>query len=136
MSLRSTIKEHPMYVIEQTRPEPTPLPGIEHATWAGAADGLTELSVWRQSLAPGAGTPPHSHGCDEIVLCLAGSGEVHVGTDVHRFGPAATVVLPKGSVHQLVNTGSTAMEIVGIFAATPVSTRLPDGESIDLPWRS
>ncbi len=125
-----------MNVLEQARPQPTALPGIDHATWAGAADGLTDLSVWRQSLAPGACTPPHSHGCDEIVLCLAGSGEVHVGCDVHRFGADATLVLPTGSVHQLFNTGPTPMEIIGIFAATPVSTCLPDGAAIELPWRS
>ena len=125
-----------MYVIEQTRPASTPLPGIDHATWAGCADGLTELSLWRQSLAPGACTPPHSHGCDEIVLCLSGSGEVHIGGEVHRFGADTTIVLPKGGVHQLFNTGATPMETLGIFAATPVQTRLPDGESIDLPWRS
>ena len=125
-----------MHVIEQARPEPTPLPGIDHATWAGAAEGLTALSLWRQRLAPGACTPPHSHGCDEVVLCLAGSGEVHVGGEVHRFAAERTVVLPKGSVHQLLNTGATPMEVLGIFSATPVTTRLPDGAEIDLPWRS
>ena len=30
-----------MSVIEQTAPQPTPIPGIAHATWAGRDDGLT-----------------------------------------------------------------------------------------------
>ena len=125
-----------MTVIEQARPEATPLPGVHHATWAGAADGLQQLSLWRQTLAPGACTPPHQHDCDEVVLCLGGQGEVHVDGHAHRFGPEQTVVLPKGGVHQLFNTGAQPLEMLGIFAATPVATSLPDGVAIDRPWRT
>ena len=125
-----------MYVIEQQRPQPTVLAGIAHATWAGAADGVANLSVWRQSLAPGGATPPHRHDCDEVVLCLGGAGEVHVDGQVHRFGERSTVVLPKGVVHQLFNVGAAPLETLGIFALSPVGTFLPDGPAIELPWRS
>ena len=125
-----------MYVIEQPRLEPAAIPGIAHATWAGAADGLQQLSVWRQSVAPGGATPPHSHECDEVVLCLGGWGEVHIDGQAHRFGPDMTVVLPRGKLHQLFNVGTTPLETLAVFAATPVATRLPDGQAIDLPWRT
>lgn len=125
-----------MKAIEQQAPAATALPGIMHTTWAGEADGLEQLSVWRQTMAPGAATPPHSHDCDEVVLCLAGWGEVHSEGEVLRFGADTTLVLPRGRVHQIFNTGPLPMEILGIFAATPVSTRLPDGQALALPWRS
>ena len=125
-----------MVVIAQSRPEPAPIPGIEHATWAGQAEGLDQLSLWRQTLAPRAATPPHSHPCDEVVLCLAGEGEVHTGGAVHRFTADTTVVLPRDRVHQLFNTGTVPLQILGVFAATPVATHLPDGHALDLPWRS
>jgi quercetin dioxygenase-like cupin family protein len=125
-----------MNVIDQKRPQATVLPGIAHATWAGTADGLAELSVWRQTMAPGSATPPHSHDCDEAVLCLSGWGEVHSAGQVRRFGADTTVVLPRGCVHQLFNVGPMPLETVGIFAATPVATQLPDGVPLELPWRS
>ncbi len=125
-----------MYVIEQKRPSATPLPGIEHATWAGTADGLGQLSLWRQSLAAGAATPPHRHDCDEVVLCLGGSGEVEIDGAAHRFGADCTVVLPRGVVHRIRNAGARPLEILGIFAATPVAAYLPDGGAIDIPWHS
>lgn len=125
-----------MNVLSQQRPAPTALPGIDHATWAGAAQGLGQLSVWRQTLAPGAATPPHRHGCDEVVLCLGGQGEVRIDGRTQRFGADTTVVLPKGLEHELVNVGAVPLEVVGIFAATPVSTYLPDGRAIELPWAS
>jgi quercetin dioxygenase-like cupin family protein len=125
-----------MNIIDQQSPEPTGLPGIEHITWAGEADGLAQLSVWRQTMAPGAATPPHSHDCDEVVLCLAGWGEVHSEGRAQRFGADTTLVLPRGCVHQLFNVGPMALETIGILAATPVATRLPDGKALELPWRS
>jgi quercetin dioxygenase-like cupin family protein len=125
-----------MIVIDQQKPQATVLPGIAHATWAGTADGLAELSVWRQTMAPGSATPPHSHDCDEVVLCLSGRGEVHSEGQVQRFGAETTLVLPRDRVHQLFNVGPMPLETVGIFAATPVATRLPDGVPLELPWRS
>lgn len=125
-----------MNVIEQTRPLAAPIPGIAHATWAGHADGLTQLSIWRQSVAPGGATPPHRHDCDEVVLCSAGCGELHVEGQVQRFGADSTLVLPQGVTHQIFNVGTAALEIIGIFGATPVGTMLPDGSLLDLPWRT
>jgi quercetin dioxygenase-like cupin family protein len=128
--------ENAMIVIEQSRPAPAPLPGIRHATWVGHDDGLTQLSMWRQTLEPGAATPPHSHPCDEVVLCLAGAGEVRIDGQAHRFGPETTVVLPQGKLHQIFATGPMPLEILGVFGATPVATHLPDGAAIELPWRT
>ncbi len=123
-------------VIDQARPEATPIAGIAHTTLASAADGLRRLSLWRQVLDPGAATPPHSHECDEVVICLSGRGEVHAEGKALRFGADSCVVLPQGLLHQLFNTGPGRMEIIGAFGSTPVVTRLPDGEAIDLPWPS
>jgi mannose-6-phosphate isomerase-like protein (cupin superfamily) len=125
-----------MNVHEQNRPEPTPIPGVAHATWAGRAEGLTQLSLWRQTLAPGAATPEHRHDCDEVLLCLSGWGELRSGAAVKRFGADQTVVLPRGRDHQIINAGPMPLEIVAILAATPVAVELSSGEPLALPWRS
>jgi quercetin dioxygenase-like cupin family protein len=125
-----------MYVLEQARPIPAPIPGLAHATWAGHDEGLQQISIWRQTRAPGAATPPHRHDCDEVVLCQGGVGELQVEDQRHRFGADSTVVLPRGRLHQIVNVGAEPLEIVGIFGATPVGTFLPDGEVLAVPWRT
>ena len=71
-----------------------------------------------------------------MVLCQSGHGELHLGGKVHRFGADTTLALPRRRVHQFFNTGTEPMEIVGVFAATPVVTRLPDGSELALPWRT
>lgn len=124
------------YVVEQSRPEATPIPGVFHATWAGSRDGLRSLSLWRQSLAPGGATPPHSHECEEIVMCLSGRGEVRIAGEVHAFGARQTVLLPANVPHQIFNVGPEPLEMTAVFAATPVPVALPDGSALELPWHS
>jgi quercetin dioxygenase-like cupin family protein len=125
-----------MTVIPQTRPEDTAIAGVAHSTWAAADEGLSQLSVWRQTLAPGAASPPHRHDCDEVVLCLAGQGEVHTEGRVHRFGADTTVALPRHQLHQLFNVGDEPLQLLAVLGATPVTTVLPDGQVLELPWRS
>lgn len=125
-----------MYVIEQHAPLPADIPGIAHATWAGHDDGLRQISLWRQTLAPGAATPPHRHDCDEVVLCQSGRGELRVDGQTLGFGPGSTLVLPGGRAHQILNAGADPLEILGVFGATPVGTFAPEGTAIELPWRT
>jgi mannose-6-phosphate isomerase-like protein (cupin superfamily) len=125
-----------MYVIDQQRPAEMPIPGLQHATWAGTEQGLTQMSLWRQTIAPGGATPPHRHDCEELVMCQSGRGELHIDGQVHAFGPDQTVALPRNVMHQIFNVGSEPMEIVAVLAATPVQVYLPDDSRLDLPWRT
>jgi mannose-6-phosphate isomerase-like protein (cupin superfamily) len=125
-----------MYVIDNARIAPTGLPGIVHRTLASRADGLNSLSVWMQTMAPGAATPPHRHDCDEVVVVLAGRGEVHIAGQVQAIGPNQTLVLPAEVDHQIVNTGDEPLQTLAALAATPVQVTLPDGSRFPLPWIS
>jgi mannose-6-phosphate isomerase-like protein (cupin superfamily) len=125
-----------MQVIANAAREKSTLPGIEHLTLAGTAQGLKRLSVWRQSMAPGCATPPHCHDCEEVVLVLEGTGEVLIGKERFAFGADSTLVLPPGVPHQIFNTGSVPLRTLAAFPETPVGTFLPDGAPLSLPWES
>ncbi|MEO8037234.1 MAG: cupin domain-containing protein [Betaproteobacteria bacterium] len=125
-----------MRVIDNTRLPLSSLPGIVHTTLAGSVDGLAHLSVWRQTIAPGAGTPPHRHACEEVVVVESGTGELLVAGQTQGFGPDSTLVIPGGVDHQILNTGTEPMHLVAAFSAAPVVVVLPDGNPIELPWRS
>lgn len=124
-----------MFVLPPTPLAPA-LPGIAHHTRASRANGLTQLSVWHQTLEPGAGTPHHRHDCDEIVLCIGGSGEVVSNGGTERFSAGSTLIFPADLYHTITNTGSSALEIIGVLAATPVVTRDESGTALPLPWAS
>lgn len=125
-----------MQIIDNSQLPRAALPGIEHMTLASRASGLQHLSIWRQSVAPGAATPPHSHDCEEVVLICSGSGEVRLAGGVRRFGPGSTLVIPPHELHEIVNTGEGPLELIGVFSATPVGVYAPTGAPIELPWAS
>jgi len=125
-----------MYAHRNTDLPGAVLPGIEHTTLANADLGTRQLSMWRQTMAPGAATPPHRHDCEEVVLVQSGRGHVLVDGRRIEFGPDTTLVLPAGVDHQIVNSGDEPVRTLAVFAATPVGTALPDGQPIELPWRS
>ena len=125
-----------MSIHELQAPAATPIPGVAHVTLAGSDHGLSQLSVWRQSMAPGGCTPPHSHDVEELVMCDAGRGEIHIGGTVHAFRAGQAIVLPAGVPHQIFTTGDEPLVTTAVFPQTPVAVRLPGGEPLELPWRT
>jgi mannose-6-phosphate isomerase-like protein (cupin superfamily) len=125
-----------MHVIANNELPDSALPGLSHTTLAGSDNGLARLSVWRQTIDPGAATPPHRHDCEEVVVVASGSGELHIEGRVERFGPDSTLVIPGNVDHQILNTGAEPMNLIAAFSTTPVNVVLPDGSPLPLPWRS
>jgi mannose-6-phosphate isomerase-like protein (cupin superfamily) len=79
----------------------SPFPGLLHATLAGSAQGLKRLSIWEQVLKSGSSTPPHSHDCEEVVMCLGGRGDLLFGDGRRlRFGVNQTLTIPPNQVHR------------------------------------
>jgi mannose-6-phosphate isomerase-like protein (cupin superfamily) len=125
-----------MQVLRNAELPQSGIPGITHTTLAGCANGLTGLSLWRQRMMPGSATPPHRHDCEEVVLVLAGTGEVHFEGKVVPFGPDTTLVIPPDVDHQIFATGSEPLETVAAFSRTPVGVTTAKGDVIPLPWAS
>lgn len=110
------------------------LPGLVHQTLAGPRDGLRQLEVWMQTIAPGAGTPVHAHDCEEVIVVLRGAGELELEGKVETFGPGSTIIVPRGAVHRITNTGRDEMLAVAALAASPVTVTTAEGERMHLPW--
>jgi mannose-6-phosphate isomerase-like protein (cupin superfamily) len=126
--------EHHMPVIVNAHLPVHALPGLEHRTVAGHAQGVHGMEVWKQTIAAGAATPVHRHACEEVIVVLSGSGEVTVEGDTCAFGPDTTLVVPADAVHQIVNTGAGPMLLVAALGMAPVRVRTAAGERIALPW--
>lgn len=125
-----------MYIHRHAELAAAALPGIEHVTLANTDLGAARISLWRQTLAPGAATPPHHHDCDEVVLVEAGRGRLLIDGAVVEFEADSTLVLPAGRDHQILNSGPAPLRLLAAFPQSPVGTLLPDGTPVELPWRS
>jgi mannose-6-phosphate isomerase-like protein (cupin superfamily) len=109
-------------------------PGIVHQTIASKALGARDIEIWRQSIAPQAETPVHLHDCEEVVVVLQGSGRVMMDGKNIDFTANSTLLIPPDTLHQIINTGSEEMLVIGCFNASPVAAYGTDGEKIALPW--
>jgi mannose-6-phosphate isomerase-like protein (cupin superfamily) len=110
------------------------LPGLEHRTIAGHAQGLKTMEVWQQTMAPGSATPVHRHACEEVIVILEGEGECTVEGERRPFGANTTLIIPKDAVHQLVNTGARNVLLIAALGMAPVRVRDASGERMELPW--
>lgn len=110
------------------------LPGISHRTLVQKSDGVNQIEVWMQTLAPGSETPIHYHECEETVTVLRGSGVVVLEDSEVPFGPQSTIIFPPRLVHTIRSTGSEDMEVVVCLSETPGRAFTPDGIEIPLPW--
>ena len=111
------------------------LPGLEHQTLASHAQGVKEMEVWLQTIAPGAATPVHRHACDEVIVVLRGTGHITLAGETTSFEANSTIIVPSDAVHQLVNSGPEEMLLIGVLGTTPVNVRTAEGETIPLPWQ-
>ena len=108
-----------MPIIDNSTIKTFTLPGLVRQTRRGPAPGLKTLEVWVETIAPGAGTPVHRHDCEEVFVILTGSGQVTLAGQVQDFGPNHTLIMPRGLVHQVVNTGQEDMHLVAVLGAAP-----------------
>jgi mannose-6-phosphate isomerase-like protein (cupin superfamily) len=72
------------------------LPGLQHQTIARKSDGTQAVETWKQTLAPGAATPPHFHECEEVIYILQGMGEIAIEGKTVPFAADCTLILPPG----------------------------------------
>jgi mannose-6-phosphate isomerase-like protein (cupin superfamily) len=122
-----------MHVNNNSSVQKHPLPGLEHQTLAGCQDGLKSFEIWRQTIAPHAATPVHSHACEEVILLMGGSGVCRFEDRELPFKADQTLVIPGNVVHQICNTGDENLHIVATLAASPVEVKSETGAAMALP---
>ncbi len=77
------------------------------------SEGLT-ITQFAGLIPPGR-APAHHHTYDEVVHVLAGRGVVHLSGTTTEIGPGTSIYLPPYQPHCLENTGSGALEVLGVF---------------------
>jgi quercetin dioxygenase-like cupin family protein len=75
-----------------------------------------EADAMRAEIAPGASTGRHTHPGDEIDYVIQGQIEITFdGQPPHQLKPGDALVIPMGTVHNAVNTGTAPAIISAVF---------------------
>ena len=74
---------------------------------------VSQCSLAEETLPPGATVTRHHHDVlEEIYLILSGSGLMQLGDDQSIVVTGDAIFIPRGTPHQLTNTGTDPMRIV------------------------
>jgi quercetin dioxygenase-like cupin family protein len=91
------------------------LPGRSLRWLADHSQGTTATAVLENELKTGGFVPLHRHEVEELLLCLAGRGEVVLDGRTYAFGAGDTTIVPAGSVHGFNNVGDEWMHVLAFF---------------------
>ena len=89
--------------VERADDHPTfEIGGNTVTSYAAPARGSEETALFRIDLPPGSGLPPHRHDHFDVFTLVEGTGELHLGDDIHGLVPGDSAVIPTGELHWLV----------------------------------
>jgi len=83
-----------------------------------AATGSAATAVVYFEVAPGKRLGRHTDSSEEVIYIVEGEGEVTVGDERTPVSAGALAVVPALAPHDLRNTGSTPLKVVGFFAGS------------------
>jgi quercetin dioxygenase-like cupin family protein len=101
------------------------------AQWAGGyfahgGDGAEKSAVVFFTVPARKRLGRHTDTAEETQFVLSGSGELLLDDGTKPMRPGDAVVLPEGTFHDLRNTGSEELRVVGFFAAPAVEQHWAD----------
>lgn len=100
--------------------------GVTTRMLVSAENGATQLCVFEQLIAPGAGAPTHFHPVEEILTVLAGEAEIWIADQRYSVKTGQSAIVPAGRRHGFRNSGAAELHIHAILAA-PIFEAMPDG---------
>ena len=101
-------------------------PGVETRMRVSASNGSTQLCIFEQWVAPGAGAPTHSHPVEEVLTVREGEAEMWIDEDRAVVKAGQSLIVPAGRKHGFRNSGTATLHIHEVLAS-PVFEAMMEG---------
>ena len=92
-------------------------PGVETRMLVSAGNGATQLCVFEQWVAPGAGAPTHSHSVEEVLTVREGRAEMWMGEERIIVSAGQSLIVPAGRWHGFRNCGEVTLHVHAVLAS-------------------
>jgi mannose-6-phosphate isomerase-like protein (cupin superfamily) len=92
-------------------------PGVETRMLVSAGNGATQLCVFEQWVAPGAGAPTHSHLVEEVLTVREGQAEMWMGEERIIVSAGQSLIVPAGRWHGFRNCGDVTLHVHAVLAS-------------------
>ena len=101
-------------------------PGVETRMRASAINGATQLCIFEQWVAPGAGAPTHFHPVEEVLTVREGEAEMWIDEERAVLTAGQSLIVPPGRKHGFRNSGTATLHIHEVLAS-PVFEAMMEG---------
>jgi mannose-6-phosphate isomerase-like protein (cupin superfamily) len=101
-------------------------PGVVTRMVASAISGATQLCIFEQWVAPGAGAPTHLHLVEEVLTVREGEAEMWIDDDRAVVSAGQSLIVPAGRKHGFRNCGTATLHIHAVLAS-PVFEAMMEG---------
>ena len=101
-------------------------PGAETRMRVSAVNGATQLCIFEQWIAPGAGAPTHSHPVEEVLTVLEGEAEMWMDDLRAIVSAGQSLIVPAGRNHGFRNSVTVTLHLHAVLAS-PVFEATPEG---------
>jgi quercetin dioxygenase-like cupin family protein len=91
--------------------------GVATRMHVSARNGATQLCIFEQWVAPGAGAPTHQHPVEEVLTVLAGQAEVWINKEHLELSAGQSLVVPAGRDHGFRNVGPAPLHVHAVLAS-------------------
>jgi len=117
-----------MHIITaETQPREEWRPGVETMMRISALTGARQLCIFEQWVAPGKGTPNHSHPVEEVLTVLAGEAGMWI-EDRHAVLKAGqSLLIPARAKHGFRNVGDGMLHMHAVLSS-PIFEALVEGQ--------
>lgn len=121
-----------MPVVHRTQTRRHETPNATMTTLASPTVGETaQLSLWRVDMVAGARGPEHTFDVEQVWTAVRGGAQVTVGGTAATVAAGDTLVLPAGTLRQIVADDSGFEALVAAPAGARAS--MPDGTDRGVP---
>ena len=111
-------------------------PGVETRLIVAAVNGASELCIFEQWVAPGAGAPTHSHAVEEILTVRAGEAEIWLEDERMTLSAGQSVIVPARKNHGFRNSGSATLHLHAVLAAPVFEARAEGAADVTQRWQA
>jgi quercetin dioxygenase-like cupin family protein len=101
-------------------------PGVETRMVVSAIHGATQLCIFEQWVAPGAGARSHSHAVEEVLTVLEGEAEMWIDEQRKIVSAGQSLIVPARRLHGFLNSGNATLHIHAVLAS-PIFEATPEG---------
>lgn len=108
--------------------------GVETRMLVSAQNGASELCVFEQWVAPGAGAPTHCHPVEEVLTVRDGEAEIWLDDERLTLTAGQSVVVPARRHHGFRNSGAGTLHVHAILASPVFEAHMEGAADMTRRW--